>query len=245
MTRWQSRAFSLVELTWQAMDGLDQSGMKGWLPGSKADGDSNHLSQRSIILCGIISDTLGIIQLEVIQWPGVSWQFLAIARYIFLFYIKSLDYFLFYIPTLTSGAPYNYNGTQKWLRSFDQRLRESIDYAICLNSLGSGENGLWLHVSKPPENAYVKQIFEGLSNVAEEVGLTVGLKHKKINVSNSRVAWEHEQFLRLRVTTATLSGLSAPPDLLESTGDLFDNREFVTEATVVKSVKVVAESLAV
>nr|GFC47495.1 nicalin-1 [Tanacetum cinerariifolium] len=26
----------------------------------------------------------------------------------------------------------------------------------------------------------------GLSNVAEEVGVTVGLKHKKINVSNSR-----------------------------------------------------------
>ncbi|GJY58658.1 EF-hand 1, calcium-binding site-containing protein, partial [Tanacetum coccineum] len=84
----------------------------------------------------------------------------------------------------------------------------------------------------------------GLSNVAEEVGLTVGLKHKKINVSNSRVAWEHEQFSRLRVTAATLSGLSAPPELLESTGGLFDNREFVNEAAVVKSVKVVAESLA-
>nr|GFB56886.1 nicalin-1 [Tanacetum cinerariifolium] len=27
----------------------------------------------------------------------------------------------------------------------------------------------------------------GLSNVAEEVGVTVGLKHKKLNVSNSRV----------------------------------------------------------
>jgi len=39
-------------------------------------------------------------------------------------------------------------------------LRENIDYAICLNSLGSGEKGLWLHVSKPPENAYVKQIYE-------------------------------------------------------------------------------------
>ncbi|GJV63574.1 EF-hand 1, calcium-binding site-containing protein, partial [Tanacetum coccineum] len=141
-----------------------------------------------------------------------------------------------------------------WLRSFDQRLREINDYAICLNSLGSGKNGLWLHVSKPPENAYVKQIFEGLSNVAEEVGLTVGLKQKKINVSNSRsleshllyakgyymqLAWEHEQYSRLRVTAATLSGLSAPPDLQESYW-----REFVNEAAVVKSLKVVAESLA-
>ncbi|GKB79860.1 nicalin-1 isoform X2 [Tanacetum coccineum] len=85
---------------------------------------------------------------------------------------------------LTSRGPYNYNGTQKWLRSFDQCMRENVDCVICLNSLGSRENGLWLHVSKPPEN----------------------------------VAWEHEQFLKLRVTTTTLSGLSAPPELLESTG---------------------------
>lgn len=48
----------------------------------------------------------------------------------------------------------------QWLRSFDQRLRESIDYAICLNSVGSLDKDLWIHVSKPPENAYIKQIFE-------------------------------------------------------------------------------------
>lgn len=48
----------------------------------------------------------------------------------------------------------------KWLRSFDQRLRENIEYAICLNSIGSSPNELWLHVSKPPENANIKQIFD-------------------------------------------------------------------------------------
>ena len=48
----------------------------------------------------------------------------------------------------------------QWLRSFDQRLRESIDYAICLNSIGSWDNELWIHVSKPAENVYIKQIFE-------------------------------------------------------------------------------------
>ncbi|MBA0558035.1 hypothetical protein Gohar_010792, partial [Gossypium harknessii] len=146
---------------------------------------------------------------------------------------------------LTSGGPYNYNGTQKWLRSFDQRLRESIDYAICLNSIGSWDNELWIHVSKPPENAYIKQIFEGLSNVAEELDLKVGLKHKKINISNPRVAWEHEQFSRLRVTAATLSELSVTPELLESTGGLFDTRQYVNETAIVRGVKLVAESLAV
>jgi len=48
----------------------------------------------------------------------------------------------------------------QWLRSFDQRMRESIDYAICLDSIGSWENELWIHVSKPPENAFIKKIVE-------------------------------------------------------------------------------------
>ncbi|PWA52079.1 nicalin [Artemisia annua] len=122
----------------------------------------------------------------------------------------------------------------QWLRSFDRRLRESTDYAICQNSLGSGDHGLWLHVSKPPENTYVKQILESL-----ESHLTYAKGYYM------QVAWEHEQFSWLRVTAATLSGLSAPPDLLEITGGLSDNREFVNEAAFVNSVKkVVAESLA-
>nr|GFB89289.1 hypothetical protein [Tanacetum cinerariifolium] len=31
-----------------------------------------------------------------------------------------------------------------------------------------GENGLWLHVSKPPENAYVKQIFELMFKTSQD-----------------------------------------------------------------------------
>ncbi|GJX55962.1 nicalin-1 isoform X2 [Tanacetum coccineum] len=158
---------------------------KVWLPGSKADGDSNQLSTIAIVAApalsvGSDSNGSGVVAL------------LEIARLFSILYSNPNTRGRYNILFgLTSGGPYNYNGTQKWLRSFDQRLRESIDYAICLNSLGSGQNGLWLHVSKPLENAYAKQIFE--------------------------VAWEHEQFLRLRVTAATLSGHSAPPDLLEST----------------------------
>ncbi|KAF4392225.1 hypothetical protein F8388_012681 [Cannabis sativa] len=127
--------------------------------------------------------------------------------------------------------------------SVDQRLRESIDYAICLNSVGSWDNELWIHVSKPLENTYIKQIFEGFSNVAKELGVKVGLKHKKINISNPRVAWEHEQFSKLRVTAATIFELSAAPELLERTGGIVDSRNFVNETSVIKSVKLVAESL--
>lgn len=219
--------------------------IQGWLPGLKADGDSNQLPTIAVVAS---YDTFGAAPALSVgsdsNGSGVV-ALLELARLFSLLYSNPKTrgrYNLLF--GLTSGGPYNYNGTHKWLRSFDQRLRENIDYAICLNSIGSWDNELWIHVSKPPENAYIKQIFEGFSNVAEELGFHMGLKHKKINVSNPRVAWEHEQFSRLRVTAATLSALSAPPELLERTGGLSDSRHFVNETAIIRSVKLVAESLA-
>ncbi|KAI4382239.1 hypothetical protein MLD38_008227 [Melastoma candidum] len=219
--------------------------IQGWLPGLKSDGDSNQLPTIAIVAS---YDTFGAAPALSVgsdsNGSGVV-ALLEIARLFSILYSNPRTrgkYNLLF--GLTSGGPFNYNGTQKWLRSFDQRLRESIDYAICLNSIGSTENELFLHVSKPPDNAYIKQILEGFSNVAEELQMKVSLKHKKINISNPRVAWEHEQFSRLRVTAATLSHLSTTPELFEQTGGLSDSRKFVSEAVVAKTVKLVAESLA-
>lgn len=219
--------------------------IQGWLSGLKTDGDANQLPTIAIVAS---YDTFGAAPALSVgsdsNGSGVA-ALLEIARLFSLLYSNPKTRGRYNILFgLTSGGPYNYNGTQKWLKSFDQRLRESIDYAICLNSIGSWDDQLWVHVSKPPENAYIKQIFEGFSEVAEELGFNVGLKHKKINISNPRVAWEHEQFSRLRVTAATLSGLSVAPEMLESTGGLSDSRPFVDETAVSRSVKLVAESLA-
>ncbi|XP_050280114.1 uncharacterized protein LOC126721129 [Quercus robur] len=219
--------------------------IQGWLPGLKTDGDASQLPTIAIVAS---YDTLGAAPALSVgsdsNGSGIA-ALLEIARLFSLLYSNPKTrgrYNLLF--GLTSGGPYNYNGTQKWLRSFDQRLRESIDYAICLNSIGSWDNELWIHVSKPAENVYIKQIFEDFSNVAEGLGFKVGLKHKKINISNPRVAWEHEQFSRLRVTAATLSELFTAPELLESTGGLVDSRHFVNETAIIRSVKLVAESLA-
>ncbi|KAJ8750234.1 hypothetical protein K2173_014149 [Erythroxylum novogranatense] len=219
--------------------------IQGWLRGSKADGDPIQLPTIAIVAS---YDTFGSAPALSVgsdsNGSGVV-ALLEIARLFSHLYSNPRTrgrYNLLF--GLTSGGPYNYNGTHKWLRSLDQRLRESIDYAICLNSIGSWDRNLWIHVSKPPENAYIKQILEGLSAVAEELGLEVGLKHKKINISNPRVAWEHEQFSRLRVTAATLSQLAVAPELLESTGGLSDSRIFVNETAIIKSIKLVAESIA-
>ncbi|KAK9755874.1 hypothetical protein RND81_01G056900 [Saponaria officinalis] len=219
--------------------------IQGWLPGLKTDGDSNQIPTIAIVAS---YDTFGAVPALAVgsdsNGSGVV-ALLEIARLFSVLYSNPKTrgrYNLLF--GLTSGGPYNYNGTQKWLRSLDQRQRESIDYAICLNSIGSWDNELWLHVSKPPENAFIKQISKGFYDVAEVLGFKVGLKHKKINISNSRVAWEHEQFSRLRVTAATLSGLSSAPEFLENFGGISDSRHFVSEAAVIKGVKLVAESLA-
>lgn len=219
--------------------------IRGWLPGLKVDGDSNQIPTIAIVAS---YDTFGAAPALSVgsdsNGSGVA-ALLEIARLFSVLYSNPKTrgrYNLLF--GLTSGGPYNYNGTQKWLRSLDQRLRESIDYAICLNSIGSWDNELWLHVSKPPENAYIKQIFKDFSDIAGELRVKVGLKHKKINISNPRVAWEHEQFSRLRVTAATLSELSSAPEFLENFGGLSDNRHFVSEKAILKGVKLVAESLA-
>ncbi|GAU20012.1 hypothetical protein TSUD_273470 [Trifolium subterraneum] len=224
---------------------LIHTNLPGWLAGLKTDGDSHQLPTIAIVAS---YDTFGAAPALSVgsdsNGSGIV-ALLEVARLFSLLYSNPKtrgQYNLLF--GLTSGGPYNYNGTRKWLQSFDQRLRESIDYAICLDSIGSWENELWIHVSKPPENAFIKQIMEDFSSVAEDLGFQVNLKHKKINISNSRVAWEHEQFSRLRVTAATLSELSTAPELLESTGGLIDGRQFVNEAAIVRSVKLIAESLA-
>jgi len=45
--------------------------------------------------------------------------------------------------------------------------------------VGSWKNELWLHVSKPPENVYIKQIFDGIADAAKELGVLKALDTKK------------------------------------------------------------------
>ncbi|CAN6444960.1 unnamed protein product [Victoria cruziana] len=218
--------------------------IQGWLLGSRGDGDV----QLPTIAIVASYDTFGAAPALSVgsdsNGSGVV-ALLEIARLFSRLYSNAKTRGRFNLLFgLTSGGPYNYNGTMKWVRSFDQRIRESIDYAICLNSIGSSNNELWLHVSKPQENTYIKQLHGSFASVAEELGINIGVKHKKINISNSRVAWEHEQFSRQRVTALTISELTSAPDLFEKAGGIYDTRHSVNEATVVKGVKLVAESLA-
>ncbi|KAG7019358.1 Nicalin-1 [Cucurbita argyrosperma subsp. argyrosperma] len=113
--------------------------IQGWLPGLKSDGDASQLPTIAIVAS---YDTFGAApELSVgsdSNGSGIV-ALLEIARLFSLLYSNPKTrgrYNLLF--GLTSGGPYNYNGTHKWLQSFDHRIRESIDYAICLNSIGFG-----------------------------------------------------------------------------------------------------------
>ncbi|KAJ7546766.1 hypothetical protein O6H91_08G053800 [Diphasiastrum complanatum] len=197
--------------------------IQGWLPGLKGEGENSVLPTIAIVAW---YDTFGAVPALSVgtdsNGSGVV-ALLEIARLFSRLYANPKTrgrYNLLF--GLTAGGPYNYDGTAKWLKSLDQRLRESIDYALCLNSIGLQSNKLHMHVSKPPDNAFVKQMYDGIAGVAQELGISIHIQHKKINMSSSRVAWEHEQFSRQRITAATISELQTAPGLFEYTGGLPD-----------------------
>ncbi|KAI9074476.1 hypothetical protein K1719_043538 [Acacia pycnantha] len=114
----------------------------GWLAGKKTDDDDSQLPTIAIVASyntfgaapalsvGSDSNGSGVVPL------------LEAARLFSLLYSnpKTRGHYNLLFE-LTSGGPYNYNGTRKWLRNFDQRMRENIDYAIqrCIDRLASEE----------------------------------------------------------------------------------------------------------
>ena len=117
------------------------------------------------------------------------------------------------IPALftpfTAAGKLDYAGTRYWLEQTDSRLLDSIEFAICLDSIGNGD-GIYMHTSKQPSKDKVPEVaklFGTLTTTAKEMlpPLPLEIVRKKINVSEA-VAWEHEQFARKDILAVTLSG---------------------------------------
>lgn len=74
----------------------------------------------------------------------------------------------------------------------------------------AGAGSLYYHVSKPPKEGSVGDRFVRSLNVAaeqEDPPTNVVLNHKKINLAEETLAWEHERFSMKRLPAATLSTL--------------------------------------
>lgn len=54
------------------------------------------------------------------------------------------------------------------------------------------------------------QVFSTMSSAATSAGTKLTHVHKKVNISDTHVAWEHEQFSRKRILSGTISRYRLP-----------------------------------
>lgn len=148
---------------------------------------------------------------------------------------------------VTGGGKFNYQGSKKWLEdqldSLEGSVIQDASYVLCLDTLASSDS-LYMHVSKPPkEGTPSSHFFKDLKTSADRYPtINVDGVHKKINLADELLAWEHERFSIRRLPAFTLSSVKSHRDLSRST--ILDTKETVDLDRVVKHTHVIAEALA-
>uniref|UniRef100_A0A8C6WSL7 Nicalin n=1 Tax=Neogobius melanostomus TaxID=47308 RepID=A0A8C6WSL7_9GOBI len=133
---------------------------------------------------------------------------------------------------LSGGGKFNYQGTKRWLEdnldhTDSSLLQDNVAFVLCLDTLGNGDS-LHLHVSKPPKEGtpqyqLLKELEMVVSNQYPEVKFS--MVHKKINLADDMLAWEHERFGIRRLPAFTLSHL--PSHRLAQRSSIMDVRPTV------------------
>lgn len=148
---------------------------------------------------------------------------------------------------LSGGGKLNYAGTKRWLEEYldmdtASDLLANVDFVLCLDSLG--KSPLKLHVSKPPKEGSPGDIFYNhlvaVSNALYDE--SVEMVHKKINLADEKLAWEHERFSIRRLPAFTASSMSGPNNPERNT--LLDTKKSVEPQTLQRHARVIAEALA-
>ncbi|KAK5870305.1 hypothetical protein PBY51_024955 [Eleginops maclovinus] len=130
---------------------------------------------------------------------------------------------------VSGGGKFNYQGTKRWLEdnldhTDSSLLQDNVAFVLCLDTLGNGDS-LHLHVSKPPkEGSPQYTLLKELELVSESQFPEVkfSMVHKKINLADDMLAWEHERFGIRRLPAFTLSHL--PSHRLAQRSSIMDAR---------------------
>lgn len=136
-----------------------------------------------------------------------------------------------------TGHRLNYFSAKKWLEdqldSSDGTLLQDVSFAMCLESVSSGEE-LTLHVSKPPRP----------ESAAGQLRARLGAPalHKKINLADEHLAWQHERFSIRRMTAFTVSALKSHKDASRSS--LLDGWSALRADALVSNARRLAHALA-
>lgn len=127
---------------------------------------------------------------------------------------------------VSGGGKLNYYGTKNWLNeNVDSNnlptssLLANMNFAICLDSLADSQNtnGLFMYVSKPPKADSSAANF--WNNIVELVNshyhsINATQIHKKINLAENHLSWEHERFSLRKMSAFTLSSVPSSEALL-------------------------------
>jgi len=149
---------------------------------------------------------------------------------------------------LSGGGKLNYAGTKRWLEEHldmdtTSDILANVDFVLCLDSLG--KSPLKLHVSKPPkEGSAGDKFYKDLVHVSKILNADsdIQLVHKKINLADDKLAWEHERFSIRRLPAFTLSSVSSATSQERNT--LLDTRDSIDAEKLQMHARVVAEALA-
>ncbi|XP_042604333.1 nicalin-1-like isoform X2 [Cyprinus carpio] len=151
--------------------------------------------------------------------------------------------------SLTGGGKYNFLGTKRWLEenmdhAESSLLHDNVAFVLCLDSLATGDE-LFLHVSRPPkpgtpQYSFIQQLEQIIS--ARIPWVRFGTVHKKINLQEATLAWEHERYGMKRIPGFTLSHIENPKSELR--GSILDTMTQVDIRKLKRNTVIVAESLA-
>ncbi|KAH0514162.1 Nicalin [Microtus ochrogaster] len=148
----------------------------------------------------------------------------------------------------SGGGKFNYQGTKRWLEdSLDHTdsslLQDNVAFVLCLDTVGRGSH-LRLHVSKPPregtlQHAFLRELETVATHQFPEVSFS--MVHKKINLADDVLAWEHERFAIRRLPAFTLSHLESHRAGPRSS--IMDVRARVDSKTLTRNTRIIAEAL--
>ncbi|KAJ7412262.1 Nicalin [Willisornis vidua] len=148
----------------------------------------------------------------------------------------------------SGGGKFNYQGTKRWLEdnldhTDSSLLQDNVAFVLCLDTLGRG-NSLHLHVSKPPkegtlQHAFLRELEMVVASQFPEVKFS--MVHKKINLAEDMLAWEHERFAIRRLPAFTISHLESHRDSLRNS--IMDRRARIDTKALIRNTRIIAEAL--
>lgn len=146
---------------------------------------------------------------------------------------------------LSGGGKLNYQGSKKWLEdsldTSDTSILQDASFVICLDTVAASD-AIYLHVSKPPREGSTLSGFHKELRNAGGGKVQIELIHKKINLAEEVLAWEHERFSIRRLPAFTLSSIKSHKD--PSRGTILDVRQSLQVDKLARNTQIIAQALA-